>query len=66
MKKYEYNVIYLNDREETIYCNGFHEAIVLAMAIAQQRGWDMRIKYITDEKGITITDIEGPKFKYSK
>jgi len=65
MKNYEYKVIYLNGNEETFYCNGFVEAIVLGMAHAQGKGWDMRIKYITDEKGISIRDIVYPTFKYS-
>lgn len=66
MKNYEHKVIYLNGNEEVFYCGGFVQAIVLAMAFAQQKAWDMRIKYITDEKGTTIRDIEYPTYKFSK
>lgn len=58
MKKYKYEVKYLNGKEETFTCNGFNEAIVKAMAYAYEQAWDWRIKSITDEKGLTITDIE--------
>lgn len=65
MKQYKYKVIYLNGNEETFTCNGFNSAIILGMAHAINKAWDMRIKYITDEKGETIKDIEFPKYKYS-
>jgi hypothetical protein len=66
MKNYEHKVIFLNGNEECFYCGGFVEAIVLAMAYAQQKGWDMRIKYVTDEKGTTIKDVEYPSYKFAK
>lgn len=66
MKNYKHNVIYLNGNEESFYCNGFVQAIVLAMAHAQERAWDMRIKYITDESGTTIRDIEYPTYKFAQ
>lgn len=66
MKNYKYNVIYLNGKQEVFYCNGFIEAIVLAMANSQQKAWNMRIKYITDEKGVTIENIQFPTFEFSK
>ncbi len=65
MKSTEYEVIYMNGNEGYFYAHGFIEAIVLGMAFAQQKGWDMRIKHITDDKGTTIKDIEFPKFKYN-
>jgi hypothetical protein len=64
MKYYEYEVIYLNGNKNHFYCNGFIEAIVLAMAYAQKQGWDMRISYITDEKGTVIKNIEFPKYTF--
>ncbi len=66
MKNYEYKVIFLNGNEEMFYCNGFTQAIILAMAYAQQKAWDMRIKYITDENGTSIKNIEFPKYEFSK
>jgi len=66
MKKDKYKVIYLNGNEETFTCNGFNEAIVRAMAYAYEQAWDWRIKYITDERGITIKDIQLPTYNYSK
>jgi hypothetical protein len=66
MKKYKYTVYYLNDIQETFYCNGFAQAIIRAMADAIDRGRDYRIKYITDEKGTTIKDIQLPTFTFSK
>jgi len=65
MKKYKYKVVYFNGNEETFSCNGFNSAIILAMAHAINKAWDMRIKYITDEKGETIKDIEFPTYKHS-
>lgn len=58
MKKDRYEVKYLNDKEESFTCNSFNEAIIKAMAYAYTQAWDWRIKSITDEKGLTITDIE--------
>ena len=66
MRNYKYKVVYLNGNEETFICNGFVEAIVLAMAHAQKKAWDMRLKYISDEKGTSIKDIEFPKYEFSK
>ena len=67
MKKYKYNVIYLNGNEAMFFCGSFNEAIVKAMAYAYDKGWDWRIKYITDEeKDTTIKDIQTPIFNYSK
>lgn len=64
MKKYKYKVIYLNEKEAEFSCNGFHQAIILAMADAINKGNDMRIKYITDEQGTSIKDIQFPTFKF--
>lgn len=66
MKKYKYKVVYLNGNEETFLCMGFTQAIIKAMNHAYSQAWDDRIKYITDEKGITIQDIQSPSFNYSK
>jgi hypothetical protein len=66
MKKYKYTVIYLNDQQDIFYCNGFVEAIILAMARAIENGRDFTIKYITDEKGVTIRDIKFPTYNFSK
>jgi len=66
MKKYKYKVIYLNGNEETFTANGFVEAIVKAMSHAYDKAWDARIKYVEDERGDTITDIESPRFKHSR
>lgn len=66
MKKYKYNVIYLNGNEESFYCNGFQEAIIRAMNFAYEKAWDWRIKYITDEKGVSIKDITLPDYKFNK
>ena len=66
MKKYKHVVFYLNDRQETFYCNGFMEAICLGFAYAIQKGWDNRIKYITNENGTTINNIQYPTFNFSK
>ena len=65
MKQYKYKVIYLNGNEETFTCNGFNSAIILGMAHAIHKAWDYRIKYITDEKGVQIKDIEFPTYNYS-
>lgn len=62
MKKIQFEVIFLNGNEEYFYCGGFVEAIVLAMAYAQQKGWDMRIKYVIDENGVKIKDIQYPTY----
>lgn len=66
MKNYYYHVVFENGKEETFYCIGFVEAIILAMAYAQHMGWDMRLKHITDEKGTTAKDIQFPEFKIGK
>ena len=66
MKKDKYTAIYLNGNEMIFSCNGFNEAVVKAQAHAVAQGWDMRIKYIVDEKGTQIQDIEPATFKYSK
>lgn len=66
MKKTQYIVIYLNDMKEIFYADGFTEAIICAMYFAITKGWDKRIKYITDEYDVTIKDIEYPKFEFSK
>lgn len=66
MRKYKYKVIYQNGNEETFIANGFTEAIVRAMNHAYDKAWDSRIKYITDERGESIKDIQFPEFSYSK
>jgi hypothetical protein len=58
MKKYRYEVKYLNGKEQSFTCNSFNEAIIKAMAYAYEQAWDWRIESITDEKDLTITDIE--------
>lgn len=63
MKKDRYDVIYLNGKQETFTCNGFNEAIVKAMAKAYDMAWDSKIQSITDESGVTITDIQS-NFSY--
>ena len=65
MRKWKYDVTYLNDNRKVFYCNGFVEAIILAMAYAIHEGWDKGIKCITDEYGVTIQDITYPKYKFS-
>lgn len=54
MKKYPFEVIYLNGNEELFYCQTYEQAVILALAHAIQMGWDMRIKYIADENGILM------------
>ena len=66
MKKYKYKVIYLNGNEETFTANGFAEAIVKAMTHAHEMAWDWRIKFVTDEKGETVKNIQPPTFEHSK
>jgi len=56
MKTAQYTVYYLNDRQESFSTFGFTNATILAKAHAIQRGWDSRIKYIVDEKGMQITN----------
>jgi hypothetical protein len=66
MKHTQYSVIYLNDMHEIFYANGFTEAIIAAMYFAMTKGWDKRIKYITDENDVTIKDIKYPEYEFSK
>ncbi|MBK7362706.1 MAG: hypothetical protein IPJ01_10460 [Micavibrio sp.] len=65
MKKYKYEVKYLNGKEETFYCNNFNEAIIKAMAKAYDMAWDWRIESITDENGHTISDGIKVEFAYT-
>jgi len=65
MKKYEYRVTYLNDKDMIFYCSSFQEAVVRGMNFAYDKGRDCRIKYIESEEGLTIKDIEV-KFNYTK
>lgn len=66
MKKYVYKVVYENGNEEEFTANGFQEAIIRAMAYAYEKAWDWRIKYVSDEKGNCIKDIQPITFTYSK
>ena len=65
MKKYKYKVFYLNGNEETFTCNSFSSAIILGMAHSINKGWDVRIKYIVDEKGEQIKNIVLPTYEYT-
>lgn len=64
MKATEYKVIYLNGDEKYFYTFSFTYAIVLAMADNISLGKDIRIKYISDEDGNTIKDIQPPTYQF--
>lgn len=66
MKKYKHTVYYLNDMVQVFYCTGFMQAICLGFAFAINKGWDNRIKYITDINGTTIENIAYPTYTFSK
>lgn len=66
MKKEKYQIIYFNNNTHIVRASGFVEAIVKGMAYAYEKAWDCRIKFITDEKGTTIKNIERPGFEYCK
>ena len=66
MRKEKYNVIYVNGNEETFTGNSFIEAIARAMVFAFDNATDARVKYVTDEHGTTIKDIDCINYKYSK
>jgi len=66
MKHTRYDIIYFNGNEEKFYCMGFTEAIILEMSHAIQKGWDKRIKYITNEDGVQIDSIQMPTYLFSK
>jgi hypothetical protein len=65
MKKTKYTVIYLNGNLETFYTVSFTHAIILGMAYAIDKAWDYRIKYISDDKGNSIKNIQAPTYEFS-
>lgn len=65
MKQDTFKVIYLNGNEEKFRAFGFTNAIILAMAYAINKGWDKRIKYVEDSKGVCIKNIESPTFTFA-
>jgi hypothetical protein len=66
MKQEHYKAIYKNGKEESFYCFGFTEAIVLAMAYARNMAWDMAIESISNEHGQIAIRITPPEFKLIK
>lgn len=67
MKKSKFDIIYLNGEQTSFWCFGFNEAIILAMAYAISKGWDIRLKFVTDaESGVTIENIEFPTYTFTK
>jgi hypothetical protein len=62
MKSIEYKVIYENGNEEYFYCLSFNQCIATAMYYAYDKGWDVRLKYITDGKTTIKNIVIGYEF----